>query len=114
TADQIQKRTEDILRKHDVQFEVVWRVSGKPFLTKPGTLIEAVSKAVQKVTGKKPELSTSGGTSDARFVAPTGAEVIECGLVNTTIHQANEQASVDEIDKLSLIYEGVLENLLSS
>jgi len=113
TAEHLQKRTEEILRKHDLQFELTWRVSGQPFLTKPGTLIEAVSKAVEKVTGKKPQLSTSGGTSDARFIAPTGAQVIECGLVNTTIHQANEQASVEDIDKLSLIYEQVLENLLA-
>jgi succinyl-diaminopimelate desuccinylase len=113
TADHLQKRTEEILRKHDLQFDLTWRVSGQPFLTKPGTLIEAVSKAVEKVTGKKPQLSTSGGTSDARFIAPTGAQVIECGLVNRTIHQANEQASVEEIDKLSLIYEQLLENLLT-
>lgn len=112
TADDLQKRTEAILSKHGVDFEIKWRVSGHPFLTQPGSLIEAVSRAVQKHAGHAPKLSTTGGTSDARFIAPTGAQVIELGLINKTIHQVDEHASVADIDTLSGIYEDVLTNLL--
>jgi succinyl-diaminopimelate desuccinylase len=112
TAEKIQQRTEAILNKHGLQYEIKWRQSGKPFLTHPGKLIDVVSQAVQSVTNRTPELSTTGGTSDARFIAPMGGEVIEIGLVNATIHKINEHASVADIDTLSTIYERVLEGLL--
>jgi succinyl-diaminopimelate desuccinylase len=111
-AEKIQERVETILRKHNLDFQVTWRVSGLPFLTEPGALVEAVSKAVHTITGRKSNISTSGGTSDARFIAPTGAQVLELGLVNTSIHKADEHASVEDIETLSKIYEKILENLL--
>jgi succinyl-diaminopimelate desuccinylase len=113
TAQQLQQRTEDILRKHQLEYDVQWRVSGLPFLTEPGTLTSVVSDAVREITGYSPELSTTGGTSDARFIAPTGAQVIEIGLVNATIHKVNEHASIADIDTLSTIYERVLIKLLA-
>jgi succinyl-diaminopimelate desuccinylase len=112
TAENIQQRTEAILNKHGLQYEIKWRQSGKPFLTQPGKLIDVVSHAVQSVTNRTPELSTTGGTSDARFIAPMGGEVIEIGLVNASIHKINEHSSVADIDTLSVIYERVLEGLL--
>jgi succinyl-diaminopimelate desuccinylase len=112
TAEKIQGRTEAILNKHGLQYEIKWRQSGKPFLTNPGKLIDVVSHAVQSVTNRTPDLSTTGGTSDARFIAPMGGEVIEIGLVNASIHKINEHARVEDIDILSTIYERVLEGLL--
>lgn len=111
-ADEIKTRTENILVKHKLNFEADWRVSGKPFLTTPGELTTAVCKAAAAITGKTPGLSTSGGTSDARFIAPTGAQVIELGLVNETVHKVNEHALLADVDALSRIYERVLEIML--
>ena len=90
-----------------------WRHSGGPFLTEPGRLIEAVSAAVEAVAGRRPELSTAGGTSDGRFVAPTGAEVVELGPVNASIHRIDEHVLVDDLDRLSEMYEGVIGELLA-
>ena len=89
-----------------------WRHSGEPFLTEPGRLIETVSAAVETVAGYRPELSTAGGTSDGRFIAPTGAEVVELGPVNASIHRIDEHVLVDDLDRLSEMYEGVIERLL--
>ena len=89
-----------------------WRHSGAPFLTEPGRLIEAVRAAVEAVAGRRPELSTAGGTSDGRFVAPTGAEVVELGPVNASIHSVDEHVLVDDLDRLSEMYERVIERLL--
>jgi succinyl-diaminopimelate desuccinylase len=111
-AKTIQERVERLLSKHGLKFDATWRLSGEPFLTAPGTLTKAASRAVQDITGKTPSLSTTGGTSDARFIAPTGAQVIELGLVNESIHKVNEQASVADIDALSRIYERIVELLL--
>lgn len=112
SSEMLQKRTEAILHKHNLRFELAWRILGQPFLTQPGTMTTAVIKAIRTVTGIDSELSTTGGTSDARFIAPTGAQVIECGLINTTIHKVDEHASVSDIDTLSKIYEEALKNLL--
>ena len=90
-----------------------WRHSGGPFLTEPGRLIEAVSAAVEAVAGRRPELSTAGGTSDGRFVAPTGAEVVELGPVNASIHRIDEHVLVDDLDRLSEMYEGAIDRLLA-
>lgn len=94
------------------QYDLEWSLSGPPFFTPPGDLVAATIAAVRTETGLEPELSTSGGTSDGRFIAPTGAQVIELGLLNTTIHQLNERVAVADLDRLSRIYQGVLERLL--
>jgi succinyl-diaminopimelate desuccinylase len=94
------------------EFQIQWSLSGLPFQTHYGELIKGVETAVEETTGQKPELSTSGGTSDGRFIAPSGAQVIELGPLNATIHQVNECVNIKDLDTLSLVYERVLENLL--
>jgi len=103
---------EGILRKHGVRFTIEWYVSGEPFYTPPGVLSEAVGTAVEAVIGSRPRLSTGGGTSDGRFIAPLGAQVVELGVVNTSIHKVNECVRIDEIDALHRMYFNVLRNLL--
>ncbi|MET0101377.1 MAG: succinyl-diaminopimelate desuccinylase [Sedimenticola sp.] len=110
---EIRKRVHTILDEEGVNYDLSWRLSGHPFLTPEGALIEAVEKAISETTGYNTELSTSGGTSDGRFIAPTGAQVVELGPLNATIHQVNECVSVSDLDALSAIYDRVLENLLS-
>ena len=112
-AETLRARVEAVLRAHELDFELVWRHSGAPFLTRPGTLVAAARAAVQEVTGRQPALSTSGGTSDGRFIAPTGAQVLELGPVNATIHKVDECVDVDELDALSAIYEQILRRLLA-
>nr|WP_315041566.1 succinyl-diaminopimelate desuccinylase [uncultured Moraxella sp.] len=94
-------------------FTVDWKLSGKPFLTEQGKLVNACQTAIKNVMNIDTELSTSGGTSDGRFVAPTGAQVVELGVLNATIHQVNECVAVDDLKKLTAIYEQILENLLT-
>src|SRR5579863_1504042 len=89
---------EGILRKHGVRYTLEWYVSGEPFYTPPGTLSEAVAKAVQSITGSRPKMSTGGGTSDGRFIAPLGAQVVELGVVNASIHKVNESVRVADIE----------------
>ncbi|MFK5969216.1 MAG: succinyl-diaminopimelate desuccinylase [Candidatus Marithrix sp.] len=96
----------------NLNYTLTWRHSGPPFLTQPDTLVTATQKAIQTVCGYTTELSTSGGTSDGRFIAPTGAQVIEVGPINATIHKINEYVNIEELDKLSIIYQRILENLL--
>jgi succinyl-diaminopimelate desuccinylase len=96
-----------------VQYSLEWFVSGLPFLTRPGTLTDAVTRAVLETTGRKPVPSTTGGTSDGRFIAPTGAQVVEFGVVNATIHKVNECVRVEDIDTLSRAYERMMELLLT-
>lgn len=108
----IKKRVHEILDGYGLDYQLKWRLSGKPFFTKSKQLINAVAAAVTDVTGISPELSTAGGTSDGRFIAPTGAEVVEFGPLNLTIHKVNECVALDDIDKLTLIYQKVLETLL--
>jgi len=91
---------------------IEWRHSGAPFLTRSGRLIDAVSEAVESVAGRRPDLSTGGGTSDGRFVAPTGAEVVELGPVNATIHSIDERVLVADLDRLSEMYERIITRLL--
>lgn len=104
---------ERILQRHGVRYTLEWYVSGEPFYTPPGPLSNAAVEAVRAVCGKPPKLSTGGGTSDGRFIAPMGAQVVELGVVNATIHKVNECVRVDEIDALHAMYLGVLERLLS-
>ena len=112
-AEVIQQRIESLLQRHDLNYEIEWTLSGLPFITEKGALVKAAQQAIQSVTGINTELSTSGGTSDGRFIAPTGAQVLELGPVNESIHKLNENIKVDEIDSLSEIYEKILINLLS-
>lgn len=111
TAEHLQQVAEAVLDKHQIKYRLDWRISGKPFLTSSGKLLDAAVKAVEKITDKKPELSTSGGTSDGRFIAPTGAEVIELGVCNQSIHQVDENVSVNDIEQLEKIYFDLLSNL---
>ncbi len=112
TADELKERVAAILRRHGVRHDIHWRLSGQPFLTPAGALVDAVKAAVKTVTGMDTRLSTAGGTSDGRFIAPTGAEVVELGPVNATIHKVNEKVDVADLDRLSLMYRQVLEELL--
>ncbi|MGB1685780.1 MAG: succinyl-diaminopimelate desuccinylase [Pseudomonadales bacterium] len=109
----LQERTEAILKKHTTDYVVDWKLSGPPFLTAGGKLIPAVQTVITNVCGIDTELSTSGGTSDGRFIAPRGVEVVELGPRNATIHKINECVSLKDLDKLSMVYEALLTNLLS-
>jgi len=113
TQERLKETVEGILRKHGVRFTIEWYVSGEPFYTAPGALSKAVGAAIHEVTGAHPKISTGGGTSDGRFIAPLGAQVVELGVVNATIHKVNESVRVEEIDKLHQIYVNVLRNLLA-
>ena len=112
TLDGLQRTVTGILDRHGVKYTLDWFVSGLPFYTPPGVLSDAVVKAVRDVTGGEARLSTGGGTSDGRFIAPMGAQVVELGVVNQTIHKVNECVRVAEIDALSRTYRRVLELLL--
>ncbi len=111
TEASLKERVINILDKHKFAYDLNWRLSGLPFLTQGGELLEASKTAVREITGIDSELSTAGGTSDGRFVAPTGAEVIELGLINATIHKINECTRVDDLNTLSDIFERLLEKL---
>ena len=113
TAEELKARTLEILDRHNVEYEISWTLSGLPFLTPVGELVNAAKSAILNVTGVETELSTSGGTSDGRFIAPTGAQVLELGVLNATIHQINEHVNVDDLEPLAEIYEQILENLLA-
>ncbi|MFT5425465.1 MAG: succinyl-diaminopimelate desuccinylase [Gammaproteobacteria bacterium] len=112
TEQELRTQTEAIFDKYDLNYEIIWRLSGHPFLTPEGSLINAVKSAVKDVAGYDTELSTAGGTSDGRFIAPTGAEVVELGPLNETIHKLNECVSVEDLDLLSEMYENILNTLL--
>ena len=114
TVEQLQQRMLGILDRHGVTYTMEWFVSGLPFLTRPGTLTAAVEQAVRETTGRTPEYSTTGGTSDGRFIAPTGAQVVEFGVINATIHKVNECVKVEDVETLSSTYERIMELLLAS
>jgi succinyl-diaminopimelate desuccinylase len=111
TVDALKDKVLTVLKKHHLEFNIEWTHGAQPFLTAEGKLFEACRSAIEDVTGLTTKLSTDGGTSDGRFIAPTGAQVIELGVCNNTIHQINECARVDDIEKLSKIYERILERL---
>ncbi len=111
TVEKIQSRIEALLVKHQLRHTLSWSISGQPFLTKQGAFVHAVEAAVASVTGVKPLPSTAGGTSDGRFIAPTGAEVIELGPLNATIHQIDERVPTAHLIDLSRIYEALLVQL---
>jgi succinyl-diaminopimelate desuccinylase len=112
TLDQLKETVENILRRHNVNFTLEWYVSGEPFYTPPGALSEAVCQAVAAITGKAPQFSTGGGTSDGRFIAALGAQIVELGVINSSIHKVNEQVRAADIDDLQRMFVGVLEQLL--
>lgn len=113
TADILKQRTVDILDRHGLDYHIEWNLSGEPFLTDHGPLVDACQAVIQRVTGEKTILSTAGGTSDGRFIAPTGSQVVELGPVNATIHKVNEHVSAADLDTLTDMYEGILEQLLA-
>ncbi len=112
TDEHLRQQVHAILDKHQLDYEITWRLGGIPFLTQPGLLTNAVQSAVSEVVKQDCQFSTTGGTSDARFFAPTGAQVIELGLVNATIHKVDEHVLAADIDMLALVYERILEKLL--
>jgi len=113
TQDGLKEVVEGILRKHGVRFTIEWYVSGEPFYTAPGVLSDAVGGAIHDVVGSRPKLSTGGGTSDGRFIATLGAQIVELGVVNTTIHKVNECVRIEELDALHRMYFNVLRRLLT-
>lgn len=112
TAQQIIDRTEAILDGYALNYDTDWRISGLPFLTNRGKLIAAVTDSIVRVTGQPPELSTAGGTSDGRFIAPMGTEVVELGPINASIHQVDEHVRITDLDILTEIYQAVIDKLL--
>lgn len=112
TQADIQARTKTILDGFDLNYELNWELSGEPFLTLKGALVDAVQESILQVTGEATETSTSGGTSDGRFIAPTGAQVVELGPCNATIHKVDEHVSVEDLNTLSEVYEDILRRLL--
>ncbi len=110
----IRKRTEAILDGHGIDYDLEWKLSGLPFLTRSERLIQAVRDSVHAVNGVSTHVSTAGGTSDGRFIAPTGAEVVELGPCNATIHKVDEHVRITDLDDLSLMYEGIIRRLLGS
>ncbi len=113
TDAELRQRVESILEAGGFDYALEWTLSGQPFLTPTGRLVDAARAAVGEVTGLEPQLSTSGGTSDGRFIAPTGAEVVELGPLNATIHQIDERVGVQELEQLSTIYQRILDRLLT-
>ena len=113
TAEALQQKTEAIFNAHYTDYTLQWQLSGNPFITAEGVLTDAVRQAVKAVTGTQAQLSTGGGTSDGRFIAPTGAQVVEIGPCNRTIHKTNECVAVADLDDLSAIFEAILGNLLA-
>jgi succinyl-diaminopimelate desuccinylase len=113
TAEMIKQRTAAILDGFALNYEITWRLSGNPFLTSGGALIDATHAAIKTVTGLETVDDTGGGTSDGRFIAPTGAQVLELGALNESIHKVNENIGLDDLETLSRIYQQILVNLFS-
>lgn len=112
TADSLKQKAHEILDSHGLDYDVEWTLYGEPFITGHGDLVNAAVSAIRTEAGVEPELSTSGGTSDGRFIAPTGAQVIELGPCNATIHKLNERIQAEDLDTLTKVYEQLLINLL--
>lgn len=108
----IQQRVDELCRRHELDAELTWKDSARPFITSPGTLTDALQRAIADECTVEAVLDTGGGTSDGRFIAPTGAQVVEFGPINASIHQVDERVSCSDIDALSRIYESVLHQLL--
>ena len=113
TAYEIKQRIEQVIQNKNINHELIWRLSGNPFLTPEGKLVDACQHAIKTITGRNTELSTGGGTSDGRFIAPTGAEVVELGVINATIHQIDEHTDIEELEQLKDIYKEIIKSLLN-
>jgi len=111
-VEQLKTITENFLKKINAEYTIDWTLSGEPFLTQGGALIAACNVAIQKHCGILPELSTGGGTSDGRFIAPYGVEVVELGPENATIHKVNEELNIKSLFKLQDCYHEILKQLL--
>ena len=112
TPESLRTRLEDVLRQHGLSFHIDWTLGGRPFLTRRGPLVDAMAAAIQNVTGLETELSTTGGTSDGRFIAQICPQVVEFGPVNASIHKIDEHVAVADIEPLKNIYRQTLERLL--
>ncbi len=113
TPEDLQQRVLAILDRHGLEYEIRWTLGGKPFLTRPGKLVTALSESIRAHAGVTPQLSTSGGTSDGRFIADICAEVVEFGPINATIHKIDERVAIADIEPLAHIYQGVMKRLLA-
>jgi succinyl-diaminopimelate desuccinylase len=113
TAEGLKARVHALLERHGLEYELNWVLGGEPFLTPPGTLSQALVAAIEHATGVTPELSTTGGTSDGRFIQRICQQVVEFGPINATIHKVDERVDVADIDRLATIYRGTLERLLA-
>lgn len=114
THEQLQQRTQAILDAHGLEYRLDWTLNGEPFLTAKGELVDAAVAGVEAVLGQRPQLSTSGGTSDGRFIAALGSQVVELGPLNASIHQVNERVRASDLDDLSRIYEAILQQLFAN
>ena len=108
----LRRRVHDILDRHGLRYTLNWKLSGHPFLTPAGELVDAMRASIRAIGGNDPVLSTAGGTSDGRFIAPTGAQVVELGPVNATIHKIDECVRCEDLEQLSSMYKGIMEGLL--
>lgn len=113
THETLQKKVEGVFDAHDIDYDLHWHLSGEPFLTQPGKLIDTVHDCVLELTGIAPELSTGGGTSDGRFISPAGTDVVEIGPVNASIHKVDEHVSVADVIALTAIYRRIMERMLT-
>ena len=112
THETLKAKVHSVFDRHDVDYELNWHLSGEPFLTQPGKLIDTVHEVVTEQTGTEPELSTGGGTSDGRFISPAGVDVVELGPVNASIHKIDEHVRVADVLALKMMYRQILEKML--
>ncbi|MEL7023608.1 MAG: succinyl-diaminopimelate desuccinylase [Pseudomonadota bacterium] len=108
----LRREVERTLQQYDLDYDLKWHLSGEPFLTEPGYLTETVSSAIHTHTGRRPTLSTGGGTSDGRFIAPTGTHVVELGPINASIHKVNEHVRTEDVSTLADIYESIMHRMI--
>ena len=108
----LRERTEAILQAHGLDYSIDWSLSGQPFLTPGGDLVDASVASIRDVLGVEARLSTAGGTSDGRFIAPSGSQVVELGPVSATIHKVNEAVLIEDLPRLAAVYGGIIERLL--
>ena len=113
THESLKEKVHAVFDAHDIDYELRWHLSGEPFLTEPGRLIDTVHDCVSEFTGRAPELSTGGGTSDGRFISPAGVDVVELGPVNASIHKVDEHVSVEDVMTLTAMYRRIMERMLT-